>query len=467
MTIGWHSYRFAKLTAVLAMVPVVVISALIGSSVAHAANTSHSSGVSIHRYAEFDQRSLFPDNKTISAARTRGATSLQLNVYGNRYILQLEDHSSLLGSARLDLRDINVQRGSITGIAGSWIRLTRVGLALHGLLWDGSELYAIEPTAEVSAAIDSSRAAPTGDTVIFKLSDTTIELPGSYCAAASHDHARRTGLAAYQVLAAELPQPVNDDQDAIPTLRLEMEVLADAALRAEYDSDDSAIAALVVRLNNIDGIYSSQLGLAIEASDIRLIDSTNANLSTSSDPNTLLNSLAQLRGTTLGMSSYAATHLFTGRDLDGDILGIAYVDNLCEASHAASLSEVRGRGAWLDTLVAAHELGHQLGAVHDGAEACSSTPDGEYLMSSYINGSDELSSCSRERMLVTTRSAACLVPINLPVETGPTGTDAGHASSTTPAQSGGGGGVFTLSWLLLLSALYSWRTQLTRHDISA
>ena len=60
-------------------------------------------------------------------------------------------------------------------------------------------------------------------------------------------------------------------------------------------------------------------------------------------------------------------HLFTGRDLDGGTLGLAYVDDVCDTNGAFGLSEttftsdLSDRG-WLTT----HEFGHNLGSEHDG-----------------------------------------------------------------------------------------------------
>ena len=424
----------------------VIVCACFMGAVLVCSTVQAGAAVSIHSFNEFNQRSLTQDNKSIAAVTNHAATQTsRINVADKQLTLQLADHSALLGGSSSLLKDITLQRGSIAGVKGSWVRLTKVATGMHGLIWDGSELYAIEPTAEVSALLDPAIPAPKSDTIIFKLSDTSIDLGGDYCASGDHDDAARTGLATYKALTTELDQP-NVDNGA-PTLRLEMQALADAAMRAQYGSDQDAIDAIVVRLNNVDGIFTAQLGLTIEATSIQLLDAST--LSASTDPGTLLSSLAQLRLSTPGMSNYAATHLFTGRDLDGDVLGISYIGNLCGARYATSLSEMRNRGAWLDSLVAAHELGHQLGAVHDGTGVCSDTPSEGYLMSSIISGTDEFSACSRDSILAGMQHAACLVPIGNPDLGGPSSGAASSAVAATPSE--GGGGTLSLGWLILLS----------------
>jgi len=402
-------------------------------------------GISIHRYAQFDARAVL-ENKSIAAATSGGTARPQVVIDGKQLSLQLQDHAALLGPA-VAASTVTLQRGSVVGIEHSWVRLTRVKSGTHGLIWDGAELYAIEPAADIRHLLDAAAPTPQNDTVIFKLSDTTIDMAGNYCGASQHDDAA-TGLAMYRALATD-PQPTNDS-GTTPTLRLEMQALADAAFRAQFSTDQDARDAVIVRLNNVDGIYRAQLGLAIEATDIELLNDSAINLTASTDPGTLLSAAAQLRSITPAWRTYAATHLFTGRDLDGDTLGISYIGNLCNPRYASSLSESRNRGAWLDSLVAAHELGHQLGAVHDGTGACSDTPPDLYLMSATINGTDQFSSCSLNAITNTMKYAACLVPFDSPVSSGAT---SGGASDNASTGSDHGGGSLTMNWLLALSLL--------------
>jgi len=98
----------------------------------------------------------------------------------------------------------------------------------------------------------------------------------------------------------------------------------------------------------------------------------------------------------------------TGRDLDGTTAGIAYIDNLCGNGFSASLSE-QGLDPWIGALVAAHEIGHNFGALHDGEpdSPCASTPR-TFLMAPSINGSGAFSQCSLSTMAPAVQSAKCL-----------------------------------------------------------
>lgn len=377
------------------------------------ASSTDGTRIRIHRYSEF----ALP---AIEDAQLRNHQVAKLKVATPRAVTQwtldLQTNAQLNHELLNKLPDggISLLRGAIAGKPGSWVRLTRTVNGTHGLIWDGKEMYAIEPSAEVRTALAVSLPTPTSDTVIFKLADTTVDLGAEYCGAADHGPmADHSGMATYQALAAEMDQTISAT-GTNPTLILELQALADAAFRAQYSSDQAALDAIMVRLNNVDGIFSAQIGLSVVATDVEIHGGDSFGLSDSTVPGTLLDSLGQLRNNVPTMRTYGATHLFTGRDLDGDTLGIAYIGNVCGARYAASLSEIRNRGAWIDSLVAAHELGHQLGAVHDGTGVCGGTATQSYLMGSQINGSSELSQCSRESILATMQYASCLVPVGPP-----------------------------------------------------
>jgi hypothetical protein len=82
-------------------------------------------------------------------------------------------------------------------------------------------------------------------------------------------------------------------------------------------------------------------------------------------------------------------------------------------------------------------------------------------MSSFINGSDVFSSCSRNSILATMQYAACLVPISTPDIGGVIGAAVSNAAPATAAQSGGG--AFTVAWLMIFSTLIGWRVRQLRY----
>jgi hypothetical protein len=107
------------------------------------------------------------------------------------------------------------------------------------------------------------------------------------------------------------------------------------------------------------------------------------------------------------------THLMTGRDLDGNTVGISYMGSVCDSQYADSLSE-GAHSTLMSALIAAHELGHNFNAPHDGeAGACSTTPQ-TFLMAPKVNFSDQFSSCSLEQINAWIKTAVCLTPYEAP-----------------------------------------------------
>ncbi|MGC3981343.1 MAG: M12 family metallo-peptidase [Steroidobacteraceae bacterium] len=415
----------------------------------HAIESEHTT-LQINSYTAFDDRIVIGSKQVQSSSSEQGQQR-KLSINGKQVNLNLQANSNLDAALPTD-GSVEVLRGSLTEMNQSWARLTRTASGIHGLIWDGSELYAVEPSAEIRSLLASTLAAPSSNTIMFKLSDTTVDLGSDYCGTEGRmGDVAPTGLATYQALTSEISQTNGSSAGEQPSRRLELQALADAAFRAQYSSDQAARDAIIIRLNNVDGIFTEQMGLQIQATDITVYNTDPSSLSNSTNADNLLSSLGQLRKNTPGMSTYAATHLFTGRDLDGDTLGIAYIGNICGSRYGTSLSESRNRGAWIDSLVVAHELGHQLGAVHDGTGICANTSTQNYLMSPQINGSTEFSQCSHDSILSTMSSAACLVPL------GTSETSIVAMANEPVESSSGGGGAYDAAFLILLSGFAALR----------
>src|SRR5690606_29559186 len=174
-------------------------------------------------------------------------------------------------------------------------------------------------------------------------------------------------------------------------------------------------ANLLARLNVIDGIFASQLGVQVTAASVTTHTRRSTDpFSNTGDSSDLLDELASWRAGNAWQRQTALTHLFTGRDLDRRTVGLAYMDTLCSRRYSASLSEARTPASFA-ALVAAHEIAHVLGAPHDGDnEGACATTTGSYLMAPRINGSQQFSSCSVAQMTPRVQAASCLQKLAAP-----------------------------------------------------
>ncbi|HKT74380.1 MAG TPA: M12 family metallo-peptidase [Steroidobacteraceae bacterium] len=346
------------------------------------------------------------------------------DAYGRHFDLTLEPNEEIRQAVPAERSDIVPFRGVLDGEPGSWARLTRTRAGWRGLLFDGHDLYAIAPTAEVVNEMVqplSAGSSPTDRTapVIYRLDDALMSSGAAFCKVATVDgtaasggsgaHAeqpRETALMAYQKLVSEL----GTQAAQVPTRRLNVGIVADYEFFEAFNPDPEG--AIIARMDIVDGIYSSQLGIKLSLAPL-VIFTTPQEPFTATDPTTLLSQLRSYRGATPSQMLLGVTHLMTGRDLDGDIVGIAYLGSVCNGDAAASLSE-GVHSTTMSALIAAHELGHNFNAPHDGeAGACATTPQ-TFLMAPRINFSDQFSACSLQQIRVRMQTAQCLVPYNAP-----------------------------------------------------
>ena len=340
---------------------------------------------------------------------SRELSKLELSAFGRDYELTVEAnetfHESL--AAKPSRSTLTLYRGSIDGLASSWVRLATQGTDVHGMVWDGVQLYVIAPSDQVRQQLVPPLQAQSAS-VIFRMHDVLMPAREASCASGDTPAPIERGSDAYDSLVRELRHAKGE---LGATMRLELAVLADALFLERHLDEQAARDSLLIRLNNIDGIYSSQLGVQIQTPLIDILDAENRTLSETRNANALLKELGRAREKSFRHRAHGLTHLFTARDLEGETVGIAYVDSLCDPKYGVGLTEVSTRGSWYESLVAAHEIGHNFGAVHDGESACASTPQGAYLMSPNVNGIEAFSDCSLNMMRPKVSAARCIVPL--------------------------------------------------------
>ncbi len=337
-----------------------------------------------------------------------GTTQAQFDAYGRRFVLNLRSNDRALARLRLkqgiSISGTRLWRGALDGQAGSWVRLTEREGASEGVIWDGRDLYVVTRYRNVAGSLGVPLAARPDETVIFRLSDATNLLPEAYCGnAPSPDGlAPNNALAQYRNMVAELQ--VRTQAIAVSTMQIEISMIGDSAFASSFGDP---IAQMLASYNIVDGIYAEQLGLVIVPSVVSTVPAAGDPF-TSTVPTTLLGQLSTYRQNTPGVAETGVSHLFTGKNLDDDVAGIARLNGACTDSDAVSLTE-----GWLGTLssalVMAHELGHNFSADHDGSGACAGVSD-DYLMSPTLNGSQQFSQCSINAISSFLAQASCVTP---------------------------------------------------------
>jgi hypothetical protein len=355
------------------------------------------------------------DPRPALTRKTSRSRQLKFDAYGRRFELALEPNEKLQQArdAASTTSRVNLYRGHLTGINGSWARIATRGSDVHGLVWDGADLYVIEPSDAIRDSLVPPLDASKTRTVLFRLSDTILDAGTAMCSVTDAESTH--GGTAYEALTRELNFLKRDlvmMQAGNAGLRIELSAIGDAKFREQFASDAEAIDAMLLRLNNVDGIFDAQLGVEILVPTAQVYDSANDPLPSTTSSTELLDHLGNLRQHTPELQARGLTHLFTGRDLDGTTVGIGYVNSLCRAKFAVALTEIRGRGAWLESLITAHEIGHNFGSVHDGEKQCGYVAQNQFLMSPTVHSTAAtFSSCSRDLMATSMASASCITSL--------------------------------------------------------
>lgn len=386
--------RYGILSAVSAVASILSVSG------------AHGQPTSI-RYHEFltDLEFVSNDDSADSSRGAAVAASMSFYAFGQQFDIELQSNRRIMPRApRALLRPgtrLGIYRGRIRNLPDSWVRITKYRDAVYGAIWDGYELYAIEPQSGTSGEI--ADGAPSS-LVIYRLSDTRgyysdlLVYPAESPEAAEVDESG--GETIPQILAAAIS----------PARELSIGVVGDSEfVRSFTDSPEPWILGVI---NIVDGIFLWQVGLQITIGELQLLDD-DSDPFTDFTPTGLLTELSSYRVGSQDLLAHGLTHLLTGRDMEGESIGIANLGVLCSVANGVSVTQI-GRGQVTDALTVAHEIAHNLGAPHD-AEAESPCADAPaQLMAPRLNGSQEFSQCSIDQMTPEISSATCLsnIPAN-------------------------------------------------------
>jgi len=334
-----------------------------------------------------------------------GPVEMRFDALGRSFELQLSPNARLLDTARdLTGNAVTPYRGKLAGNESSWVRIVIANGAPAGLIWDGSELFAIERPGDNVVGSDS--------TIIYRLADAVIA-PGSMTCGTGGS--LTNGDAVYKTLTAELSATTAQAAGAVS--EIDIGIVADGEFFSRHG--DNSGQRIIDRMSLVDGYFSEQVGIQINWPLVQVFSNS------ATDPFTdvlvagdLLTELRDYRDGEPNQHVNGLTHLWTGRNVESDTgnnstVGIAYTGALCSRRFGAGLSEGRGSTTF-DSLVAAHEIGHNFGAPHDGTSGNCADVDvstNDYLMEPTLNGSSAFSQCSLDEMADDIANASCITPL--------------------------------------------------------
>ena len=330
-----------------------------------------------------------------------GSTRLSFDALGQQFEFALEVNDRVAASIPDGSSNARIQvyRGGLRGNPASWARIVMVDGQPSGIFSDGIEMYAIESPGDSSLSIDSA--------VVYRFADVFIAAGTMSCG--SDSLVGRASSVSNEIMRSSKAAMAQGPGALSEIL---VSVVGDFEFTSAQGGDAGAVAAMATRMNNVDGFFSEQVGVQITVKQpIETHVSADDPFTDTNDSEVLLDEISEYREQTSFHNTAGLTHLWTGRDLAGTTAGIAWRGALCDSYFSTGLSEGND-GSFIDSLIAAHEIGHNFNAQHDG-EPGTSCPDAteDFIMSASINGSTTFSDCSIAVMQAEAAIASCVIAL--------------------------------------------------------
>ncbi len=328
---------------------------------------------------------------------------------------------------------LRLYQGSIAGDNQSWVRLTQQNGKLNGHLFYYGTLYQLEHRDYLEKL--NTTQTVTSEHILFEatLSDDRQNILGNAATFTDNIELAPTyplsNQPVFHFLANQANSTLNNaagtDLSLIAdstangfgtqvTRAVRVGIVVDSRFHEAHQNRGLARALSI--MSAVDAIYQSQLGIAVIVEGIRVYEDPQ------SDPmrdkgGTVSQILANFRDVRSNDERLPAdltlVHLFTGHRDPSRVIGLGWISTACRLDgYDLSVSTPFP----FDTLLAAHEIAHNLGAVHDDDTRCAATLDNKpnTLMWPEISGlsTAEFSSCSINFMQAAKQANCNLDNIN-------------------------------------------------------
>jgi hypothetical protein len=285
---------------------------------------------------------------------------ITLDLGGVAYDLELERHDLRAQSYRATVTTAGgaieeavpratTFRGKVAGEGDSEVRLLVQEGLFFGYVRTANDWLFIDPAGKYVPG-----AGP-GRVVVYREGDVRPEYTGT-CGVGG-----LMGQAGQLLGEAELERAKAGAALALDDLHV-VEIATDADFEFFQLHGTASNDVILGILNQVDGIYFAELNMGFTVT-FQNVWATADDPYTTTDAETLLDEFTNVWRETRAEVGRDVAHLFTGKDLDGSTVGIAWVDVVCNnPSFAYGLSQDR---RFFIMKIVAHELGHNFSARHD------------------------------------------------------------------------------------------------------
>lgn len=370
-----HSYRTITRLAALVLCAAVTPAAGLGARLQDRNRTAGPSTTTEIDALTIDERLRDYDRFTLDTRQAskgvRGEGALTLETKFGTFTIALEPHDlrgpgyvaeveTRRGTRRLDRAAAHTYKGRAFGLRDAEARFTVHEGKVEGMITASDETYFVEP----ATAFDP--LAPAGEVVFYRSSDL-VELPAGVCG---------TSLADDIVVGAEIVEEQAAEKaggtSGIDYRVLEIATEADTEYVNVLGGATAANNEILSILNAVEGVYQTELGITFDIVYQHAWSTSDPYSGTSAS--TVLEQFRSYWNTNYSNVARDIAHMWTGRDMDGSTIGIAYMGVVCSsASYSYGVSQ-RMTSSPQKNILTAHEIGHNFNAGHsDGQSGCSNT----------------------------------------------------------------------------------------------
>ena len=316
---------------------------------------------------------------------------------------------------------VHTYRGTVQGMNGTEARFTIDDQKVEGVIITGGERYYLEPQRNYSAQ------ATANDYIFYKGSDV---IEGALGTCATMDSKLRSEV---HRLASKVEQAT-----AVSSYKqVELATEADYEYVNFFGGSSAANTEIINIMNQVDGLYRSEMGVTFQIVYQHSWTADNDPYS-STVSDSILTEFTNYWNANITQARDMA-HMWTGKQMDGNIVGIAWLGTLCQysATYAYGVSE-RLTSA-VKAATTAHEIGHNLGASHPDqatppVPACSTT-----VMNSFVGSNFTLCQFSRDEInAYLAGNSGCLTIVS-------SSANAQFSASNYPVNEGGGSVTITIT----------------------
>ncbi|MFT7461885.1 MAG: hypothetical protein ACI9EF_000219 [Pseudohongiellaceae bacterium] len=297
-----------------------------------------------------------------------GAVTVQLSLDGqlntlnlHRWSVRSEEHFEVLkqvadGSyVEVDAGESKIWRGVVAEVPGSRVSASIIDGQLEALIYlhDDQPLWGVQPARSVSPSYGSN------DYVVYNSSNNIDR--GLTCGGA------------IPVAGTVSPPPSGGSFSGIGD-----DVICEIACDADvefYNKNGSSVSNTEADIENIidrvENIYQPDSNILYEITTI-IVRTAEPDPYGSTNPGTLLGQFQNHWTNNQQAVQRDIAHLFTGKNIQGGVIGIAFLGVICSSGQGYGLSESRfTSNITFRTALTAHELGHNWSAGHcDGQGDC-------------------------------------------------------------------------------------------------